>query len=145
MPRLAGQQPEYIEAQLRAFIERRRSNPVMRNVAHVLVNRLHAGRWGHTLAGVCLWGAAFSSWNALMTINGKTVNNPDRMALAATPETDEDLMLCDAILQAAVAGEPDPTHGALFYYRKGSPEPSWAVGHTPCLDDGLDLFFNDVH
>ncbi len=36
MPRLAGQQPEYIEAQLRAFIERRRTNPVMFNVAHVL-------------------------------------------------------------------------------------------------------------
>ena len=36
MPRLAGQQPEYIEAQLRAFLERRRSNPVMQNVAHVL-------------------------------------------------------------------------------------------------------------
>ena len=36
MPRLAGQQPEYLEAQLRAFIERRRTNPVMQNVAHVL-------------------------------------------------------------------------------------------------------------
>ncbi len=36
MPRLAGQQPEYIEAQLQAFIERRRTNPVMFNVAHVL-------------------------------------------------------------------------------------------------------------
>jgi cytochrome c553 len=36
MPRLAGQQPEYLENQLRAFIERRRSNPVMFNVAHVL-------------------------------------------------------------------------------------------------------------
>jgi len=36
MPRLAGQQPEYIEAQLRAFIERRRTNPIMFNVAHVL-------------------------------------------------------------------------------------------------------------
>lgn len=36
MPRLAGQQPDYIEAQLRAFIERRRSNPIMFNVAHVL-------------------------------------------------------------------------------------------------------------
>jgi cytochrome c553 len=36
MPRLAGQQPEYLEAQLRAFIERRRTNPIMRNVAHVL-------------------------------------------------------------------------------------------------------------
>ncbi len=36
MPRLAGQQPAYIENQLRAFIERRRSNPVMFNVAHSL-------------------------------------------------------------------------------------------------------------
>lgn len=36
MPRLAGQQPEYIKNQLEAFIERRRTNPVMNNVAHVL-------------------------------------------------------------------------------------------------------------
>ncbi len=36
MPRLAGQQPQYLEAQLRAFIERRRTNPIMSNVAHVL-------------------------------------------------------------------------------------------------------------
>lgn len=36
MPRLAGQQPEYIVNQLQAFIERRRNNPVMFNVAHVL-------------------------------------------------------------------------------------------------------------
>src|SRR6202166_5133548 len=36
MPRLAGQQPEDLENQLQAFIERRRTNPVMFNVAHVL-------------------------------------------------------------------------------------------------------------
>src|ERR1700730_13716154 len=36
MPRLAGQQPQYIENQLRAFIERRRTNPIMFNVAHVV-------------------------------------------------------------------------------------------------------------
>ena len=36
MPRLAGQQPEYIANQLQAFIERRRTNPVMFNVSHVL-------------------------------------------------------------------------------------------------------------
>ena len=36
MPRLAGQQPEYLVNQLNAFIERRRNNPVMFNVAHVL-------------------------------------------------------------------------------------------------------------
>jgi cytochrome c553 len=36
MPRLAGEQPEYLKNQLQAFIERRRTNPVMFNVAHVL-------------------------------------------------------------------------------------------------------------
>ncbi|ARN83589.1 cytochrome C [Methylocystis bryophila] len=36
MPRLAGQQPEYLQSQLQAFSERRRVNPVMFNVAHVL-------------------------------------------------------------------------------------------------------------
>jgi len=36
MPRLAGQQPAYVKNQLQAFIERRRLNPVMGNVAHVL-------------------------------------------------------------------------------------------------------------
>jgi cytochrome c553 len=36
MPRLAGQQTEYMENQLQAFIERRRQNNVMFNVAHVL-------------------------------------------------------------------------------------------------------------
>src|SRR5450759_5830430 len=36
MPRLAGQQPEYLKNQLQAFIERRRTTPVMFNVAHVL-------------------------------------------------------------------------------------------------------------
>jgi cytochrome c553 len=36
MPRLAGQPPRYTENQLRAFIERRRTNAIMANVAHVL-------------------------------------------------------------------------------------------------------------
>ena len=36
IPRLAGQQPEYIENQLQAFIERRRDNKYMYNVSHVL-------------------------------------------------------------------------------------------------------------
>jgi cytochrome c553 len=36
IPRLAGQQVEYIKNQLEAFAERRRTNPIMFNVAHVL-------------------------------------------------------------------------------------------------------------
>jgi cytochrome c553 len=47
MPRLAGQQPKYVENQLRAFIERRRTNPVMFNVAHVLSPETVAGLAAH--------------------------------------------------------------------------------------------------
>jgi cytochrome c553 len=36
MPRLAGQQTEYLVNQLRAFVEHRRTNNIMANVAHVL-------------------------------------------------------------------------------------------------------------
>ena len=36
IPRLAGQNQEYIRLQLHAFVERRRTNPVMQNVAHAL-------------------------------------------------------------------------------------------------------------
>lgn len=36
IPRLAGQQTEYLENQVQAFVERRRTNNIMFNVAHVL-------------------------------------------------------------------------------------------------------------
>jgi cytochrome c553 len=36
IPRLAGQQPEYLENQLQAFVEHRRTNNIMFNVAHTL-------------------------------------------------------------------------------------------------------------
>ena len=47
MPRLAGQQPKYLENQLRAFVERRRTNPVMSNVAHSLSPSMVAGLAAH--------------------------------------------------------------------------------------------------
>ncbi len=47
MPRLAGQQTEYMENQLQAFIERRRTNPVMFNVAHALSPSMLAGLAAH--------------------------------------------------------------------------------------------------
>jgi cytochrome c553 len=43
IPRLAGQQPEYLENQLRAFVERRRANSIMFGVAHVLSPAMISG------------------------------------------------------------------------------------------------------
>lgn len=42
IPRLAGQQTQYIENQLRAFLERRRKNAIMLNVAHGLHGNMAA-------------------------------------------------------------------------------------------------------
>src|SRR6202162_4466171 len=47
MPRLAGQQPQYLENQVRGFIERRLVNPVMANVAHSLSPSMVAGLATH--------------------------------------------------------------------------------------------------
>jgi cytochrome c553 len=47
IPRLAGQQSEYIENQLKAFIERRRLNSFMFNVAHVLSPAMQAALAKH--------------------------------------------------------------------------------------------------
>jgi cytochrome c553 len=47
MPRLARQQPEYLANQLKAFIERRRTNPVMFNVAHALSPTMLSGLAAH--------------------------------------------------------------------------------------------------
>jgi cytochrome c553 len=47
MPRLAGQQPEYFENQLRAFNERRRENKFMYGVSHVLSARTRAALAAH--------------------------------------------------------------------------------------------------
>src|SRR6516165_6192667 len=46
-PRLAGQQPKYLQNQLRAFIARRRTHPVMFNVAHSLSSSMGAALAAH--------------------------------------------------------------------------------------------------
>ena len=47
IPRLAGQQPEYLENQLRAFTEHRRTNNIMFNVAHALSPGMEAALAEH--------------------------------------------------------------------------------------------------
>ena len=47
IPRLAGQQPEYLENQLRAFAEHRRTNNIMFNVAHSLSPSMVASLAAH--------------------------------------------------------------------------------------------------
>lgn len=102
-------------------------------VAHVIVNRLKSGRWGHSLATVCLAPLQFSGWDA---------SDPNRMAAAALHDDDPALLALGTILQAAVDGGPDPTSGAMWYYATTMPHPpSWAETMTPCGQFGNQKFF----
>jgi cytochrome c553 len=70
IPRLAGQQTQYIENQLRAFIERRRKNSYMYNVAHVLSSEMQVAlaRYFSALNSKPLGGAP-----RLLVAMGKTI------------------------------------------------------------------------
>ncbi len=59
IPRLAGQQSQYIENQLKAFIERRRTNKYMYNVAHVLTPGMQVAlaKYFHGLKAPAVGGA----------------------------------------------------------------------------------------
>ena len=76
-------------------------------VAHVLLNRLKDGRWGNSLATVCMWPFQFSCWNN---------SDPQRTKMAALADDDETLAKLFAIIKNAERAERDPTRGAMFYY-----------------------------
>lgn len=113
-----------------------------RAVAHVLVNRLRSGKWGKTLAEVCLSPLQFSGWNA---------RDPNRMAAARVPDNDPLLAVLARMLTDALNScDADPTDGAMFYYApSGCSEPAWVRGDpahnvppmTFCGKFGEQLFY----
>ena len=84
-------------------------------VAHVLVNRLKNGKFGRTLAEICLRYRQFSGWND---------KDPNGIRFAVAP--DELLEPFEQILSNALSGKSaDPTSGALFYYNPRVANPNW--------------------
>lgn len=115
----------------------------MRAVAHVLLNRVKDGRWGSNLLTVCWWGAQFSCWNALLTIDGKTRNNPDRMAIANVRDDDPNLQIAKGLIAGAL-NEPDPTDGATHYYADTMAAPPWVAKAAFTVQIGRHRFYRNV-
>ena len=106
-----------------------------RAIAHVLLNRLREGRWGKTLAAVCLARFQFSCWNA---------SDPNRERMAALADDDPVFERLRAILHAARA-ELDPTDGASHYFAVSLIRlPKWSIGATFCGQIGRHRFYKDV-
>ncbi len=92
IPRLAGQQPEYLENQLRAFIEHRRTNNIMFNVAHTLSPSV-----------IAALAASFSE------LNPKPIGGAPRQLAATGKNIFEDGVPDENIAACAACHGPDAT------------------------------------
>lgn len=121
----------------------------MENVAHVLINRWNStsGQFAKddTLATTCLRHRQFSSWNK---------GDANLTKIFSTQYDNNILRNCLEVMLSALRKnhnlQEDKTIRAKHYHTKAIPTwtsywpPTWAHGHTPTLDDGLHLFYNDV-
>ena len=109
-----------------------------RAIIHVIYNRAEQHKFSPLEA--ILHGPAFSCWNALLEVNGKTVANPDRIRIARAAEDDPVLVQCRAL--AADPGA-DLTDGATNYHVIGL-KPDWAASMQCCGIIGKHVFYKDA-
>lgn len=107
-------------------------------VAWVIKNRLHDGRWGHSLASVCLWRGQFSGWYV--------TSDPNFSYACSLADNDPTLSHMQSLLQTVMDGAVDPTKGATHYYNPASvlQEPAWVQGATFCGQFGHQVFYKGV-
>ena len=106
-----------------------------RAVAHVLLNRTDDGRWGNSLASVCLAKLQFSCWNH---------TDPQRVRMAALKDDEPALLsMLVKLTEAQKNREADPTQGALYYYSDSIAPPFWAEKMTFLRKIGHHSFFTD--
>ena len=106
-------------------------------VAASLFNRLKAGRFGKTIASVCLARYQYSEWN------DDKADNANLRRGASVPDNDPVLSECSRAYYEALAGA-DPTHGATHYYAVSIPAPSWAATGEFTVQLGHHKFFRNV-
>lgn len=105
-------------------------------VAAAILNRVADGRWGKTVAAVCLKRMQFSEWNA------DPANNANLERVALMWDDDPVVIDCELAYDQALSG-PDPTGGCMWYKNVGTPA-AWAAGKTPAVVLGVLEFYNNI-
>ena len=108
-------------------------------VAWSFVNRLATGRYGASVAEICLRRMQYSEWNA------DAGDNANLLRAARCSEDDPVLVACAQALGGALTGEaPDPTGGATHYHDTSISPPAWALRATKTCQIGRLVFYKDV-
>lgn len=105
-------------------------------VAHVLKNRLAAGRWGKTLASVCLWRGQFSGWYV--------PSDPNFAYACALRDDDSMLEHMRGVMSTALADPSDLTGGATHYVNLAVVQPAWIRDATHTGKFGHHDFYKGV-
>ena len=122
-----------------AFCEASSLSPAARRgVIHSQFNRLRDGRFGPTVAAICLKRYQYSEW-----LSDRADNN--NLLRAAECKDDDPIMGdCLEAYDEALAGYPDPTDGATHYHDISISPPAWTAGATKtCQIDSL-IFYKNV-
>jgi spore germination cell wall hydrolase CwlJ-like protein len=127
-----------------------------RAVAWVMRNRLYSGKYGHTLASVCMWPLQFSCWNE---------KDPNRVKMCELTDSDPTLLTLADMLNTVMNAKSaeDITDGATHYYSPNAlPEvtlpvpgttdktyvshvaPSWAAAMQYVGTFGTQRFYREV-
>ncbi len=123
----------------RTLAQEARGEPLVgqQAVAHVLKNRLASGRWGKSLATVCLWRGQFSGWYV--------PSDPNFAYACNLPDDDQTLSHMRSVLQVALDSDMDMTGGATHYCNLNTvAAPLWTHGATVCGKFGNQTFWKGV-
>lgn len=105
-------------------------------VAHVILNRWRSGRWGKSLASVCLWRGQFSGWY---------VPSDPNFAYACALHDDDPIMAhMLGVLNGAKADQSDPTDSATHYVNLSVVRPVWITGAIETGKFGAHTFYKGV-
>lgn len=107
-------------------------------VAWVIKNRLADGRWGHSLASVCLWRGQFSAWYV--------PSDPNFAYACSLADDDATLSHMRSVLQTVLDSPVDPTGGAMWYFnpRGVLQPPAWVNDAIFCGKFGSQEFYKAV-
>lgn len=106
-------------------------------IAHVILNRVAIGRWGDTVAQVCLSPYQFSEW---LPDKADAAN----MRRACHVADDDPIWLGCLKAYDTATSSADPTSGATHFYDDRIPAPSWTARATFTVQLGTTRFYANV-
>lgn len=124
---------------LTTYCEASSASPAERRcIVHTINNRVKDGRFGSTMAEVCLRRFQYSEWN------DDKADNSNLLRGARASGGDPVMLDCIAAYADVESGSFDPTGSATHYTDKSISPPAWTKNATLSLETEKFRFYSKV-